>query len=663
MIAITLPDGSKRQFDGPVSGAAIAAAIGKGLARDALAVRLDGTVRDLATVVDHDARIEIVTAKHADALELLRHDAAHVLAEAVQELSPGTQITFGPAIENGFYYDFVRDQPFTPEDFAKIEARMREIVDRDETITREIWNRDEAARWFNEHGEKYKAEWVHEIPADEAISIYRQGNWLDMCTGPHLPSTGKLGKAFKLLKVAGAYWRGDAKNQQLQRIYGTVFADEKQLQQYLTMLEEAEKRDHRRIGREMHLFHQQEEAAGMVFWHPKGWTLYRTLESYLRGRLDQGGYVEVKTPQLVDRKLWEASGHWEKFREHMYLAENEAGLKEFLAEPDHRIFALKPMNCPCHVQIFNQGLKSYRDLPLRLAEFGSCHRFEPGGALHGIMRVRNFTQDDAHIFCTEDQILSESIKFCDLLFGVYRDLGFEDVRIRFADRPATRAGADAVWHNAESALKQAIDAVGVPYDMAPGEGAFYGPKLEFHLKDTIGRSWQCGTLQVDFVLPERLDASYVGEDGAKHRPVMLHRAIFGSMERFIGILIENHAGRFPLWLAPVQIVVCTITSDADAYAEEAAARFRAAGLRTELDLRNEKINYKVREHSLAKVPVLAVVGKREAENREVALRRLGGKDQEVLALDLAVNRLMAEALPPGGKTAAPPTMAAAGGGF
>ncbi len=662
MIAITLPDGSKRPFDGPVSGAAIAAAIGKGLARDALAVKVDGTVRDLATVIDRDARIEIVTAKHADALELLRHDAAHVLAEAVQELYPGTQITFGPAIENGFYYDFVRDQPFTPEDFAKIEARMREIVERDEPITREIWSRDEAARWFNEHGEKYKAEWVHEIPVDEAISIYRQGNWLDMCTGPHLPSTGKLGKAFKLLKVAGAYWRGDARNQQLQRIYGTVFADEKQLQQYLTMLEEAEKRDHRRIGREMHLFHQQEEAAGMVFWHPKGWTLYRTLESYLRGRLDQGGYVEVKTPQLVDRKLWEASGHWEKFREHMYLAENEAGLKEFLAEPDQRIFALKPMNCPCHVQIFNQGLKSYRDLPLRLAEFGSCHRFEPGGALHGIMRVRNFTQDDAHIFCTEDQILSESIKFCDLLFGVYRDLGFADVRIRFADRPAVRAGADGVWDNAESALKQAIDAVGVPYDMAPGEGAFYGPKLEFHLKDTIGRSWQCGTLQVDFVLPERLDASYVGEDGAKHRPVMLHRAIFGSMERFIGILIENHAGRFPLWLAPVQIVVCTITSDADAYAEEAAARFRAAGLRVELDLRNEKINYKVREHSLAKVPVLAVVGKREAENREVALRRLGGKDQEVLALDLAVNRLMAEALPPGGKTAAMQSMAAAGGG-
>jgi len=660
MISITLPDGSKRQFDGPVSGAAIAASIGKGLARDALAVKIDGTVRDLATVVEKDARIEIVTRSHPDALELLRHDAAHVLAEAVQELYPGTQITFGPAIENGFYYDFVRDEPFTPDDFARIEARMREIVDRDETIQREVWSRSDAIRYFSDIGEKYKAEHIETIPAGEDISIYRQGKWMDLCTGPHLPSTGKLGKAFKLMKVAGAYWRGDAKNQQLQRVYGTAFPDEKQLQQYLAMLEEAEKRDHRRLGREMNLFHQQEEAAGMVFWHPKGWTLYRTLENYLRGRLDEDGYVEVKTPQLVDRKLWEESGHWEKFRENMYLAENEAGLKEFVAEPDHRIFALKPMNCPCHVQIFNQGLKSYRDLPLRLAEFGSCHRFEPGGALHGIMRVRNFTQDDAHIFCTEGQILQESIKFCDLLFGVYRDLGFEDVRIRFADRPDMRAGADSVWDHAESALKTAIDAVGVPYDMAPGEGAFYGPKLEFHLKDTIGRSWQCGTLQVDFVMPERLDASYIGEDGAKHRPVMLHRAIFGSMERFIGILIENHAGRFPLWLAPLQAVVATITDEAAAYAEDVAAAFRAAGLRVETDLRNEKINYKVREHSLAKVPVLAVVGKREAERREVALRRLGGKEQEVLALDEAVNRLAAEALPPTGKIAAAQSRRAVG---
>jgi threonyl-tRNA synthetase len=659
MIQITLPDGSQRSYDRPVSGAEIAASIGKGLARDALALKLDGELKDLATVLDRDAKIEIVTRKHPDALELLRHDAAHVLAEAVQELYPGTQITFGPAIENGFYYDFVRDEPFSPEDFVKIEQRMREIVDRDEPITREIWSRDDAVRWFKEHGEKYKAEWVLEIPRDEEISIYRQGNWLDMCTGPHLPSTGKLGKAFKLTKVSGAYWRGDANNQQLQRVYGTAWADEKQLQQYLTMLEEAEKRDHRRLGKEMDLFHQQEEAAGMVFWHPKGWTLYRTVETYLRDRLDDAGYVEVKTPQLVDRKLWEASGHWEKFRENMYLSENEAGLKEFVADPTQRIFALKPMNCPCHVQIFNQGLKSYRDLPLRLAEFGSCHRFEPGGALHGIMRVRNFTQDDAHIFCTEDQITAESVEFCRLLLEVYGDFGFTDVAVRFADRPEKRAGTDAIWDKAEAALKYAVERAQLPYTMAPGEGAFYGPKLEFHLKDTIGRSWQCGTLQVDFVLPERLDANYIAEDGQKHRPVMLHRAIFGSMERFLGILIENHAGKLPLWLAPLQVVVATITDDSRAYAEAAAASLRAAGLRVATDLRNEKINYKVREHSLAKVPVLAVVGKREAEKREVALRRLGGNEQEVLALDEALNRLKAEARSPAGK----PGAALAAGAF
>jgi threonyl-tRNA synthetase len=659
MIQITLPDGSQRSYDRPVSGAEIAASIGKGLARDALALKLDGELKDLATVVDRDGKIEIVTRNHPDALELLRHDTAHVLAEAVQELYPGTQITFGPSIENGFYYDFVRDEPFTPEDFAKIEQRMREIVDRDEKITREIWSRDDAVRWFKDHGEKYKAEWVLEIPKDEEISIYRQGNWLDMCTGPHLPSTGKLGKAFKLMKVSGAYWRGDANNQQLQRVYGTAWADEKQLKQYLTMLEEAEKRDHRRLGKEMNLFHQQEEAAGMVFWHPKGWTLYRTVENYLRSRLDDSGYVEVKTPQLVDRKLWEASGHWEKFRENMYLSENEAGLKEFVADPTQRIFALKPMNCPCHVQIFNQGLKSYRDLPLRLAEFGSCHRFEPGGALHGIMRVRNFTQDDAHIFCTEDQITAESVEFCRLLLEVYGDFGFTDVAVRFADRPEKRAGSDAIWDKAEAALKFAVERAQLPYTMAPGEGAFYGPKLEFHLKDTIGRSWQCGTLQVDFVLPERLDAGYIAEDGQKHRPVMLHRAIFGSMERFLGILIENFAGKLPFWLAPLQVVVATITDDSRSYAEEAAASLRAAGLRVETDLRNEKINYKVREHSLAKVPVLAVVGKREAEKREVALRRLGGNEQEVLALDEALNRLKAEARSPAGK----PGAALAAGAF
>jgi len=647
MVAITLPDGTVRRFDGAVAGADIAAAIGPGLAKAALAIKVDGALKDLSVPIERDARIEIVTRTHPDALELLRHDCAHVLAEAVQELYPGTQITFGPATDSGFYYDFVRDEPFSTDDFAKIEAKMREIVDRDEKITREIWSRDQTARWFQDHGEKYKAEWVHEIPDGEEISIYRQGKWLDMCVGPHLPSTGKLGKAFKLMKLAGAYWRGDARNAQLQRIYGTCWPDEKQLAAYLHQLEEAEKRDHRRIGKEMNLFHQQEEAAGMVFWHPKGWTLYRLLEDFVRGRLERAGYVEVKTPQLVDRKLWEASGHWDKFRENMYLAENDAGLKEFVADPAQRVFALKPMNCPCHVQIFNQGLKSYRDLPLRMAEFGSCHRFEPGGALHGIMRVRNFTQDDAHIFCTEDQIKDESVAFCRLLGDMYRDLGFTDWTVRFADRPAVRGGTDAVWDKAERALKEAVEAAGLPYTMAPGEGAFYGPKLEFHLKDVIGRSWQCGTLQVDFVVPDRLGAHYIAEDGQRHVPVMLHRAILGSLERFIGILIENYAGKFPLWLAPLQVVVATITSDADAFAGQVQAALAALGLRAETDLRNEKINYKVREHSLAKVPVILVVGKKEAAEGTVALRRLGGEKQEVLALTDAVNRLKAEAAIPG----------------
>jgi threonyl-tRNA synthetase len=647
MVAITLPDGSVRQFERPVTGANVAAAIGPGLAKAALAIKVDGKLKDLAAAIDRDARIEIVTRTHPDALELLRHDCAHVLAEAVQELYPGTQITFGPATETGFYYDFVRDEPFSTEDFAGIEAKMREIVDRDETISREVWERDEAIEHFKSIGEKYKAEWIAEIPNGEEISIYRQGKWLDLCTGPHLPSTGKLGKAFKLMKISGAYWRGDAKNAQLQRVYGTCFPDDKQLQQYLHQLEEAEKRDHRRIGKEMNLFHQQEEAAGMVFWHPKGWTLYRLLEDFVRSRLDRAGYVEVRTPQLVDRKLWEASGHWEKFRENMYLAENDAGLKEFAADPGQRIFALKPMNCPCHVQIFNQGLKSYRDLPLRMAEFGSCHRFEPGGALHGIIRVRNFIQDDAHIFCTEDQIMAESIAFCELLGSIYKDLGFTDWTVRFADRPPTRGGTDGVWDRAEAALKAAVEAAGLPYTLAPGEGAFYGPKLEFHLKDTIGRSWQCGTLQVDFVLPERLDAHYIGEDGQRHRPVMLHRAILGSLERFIGILIENYAGKFPLWLAPLQAVVATITSDADAWAGRVQAALTAAGLRAETDLRNEKINYKVREHSLAKVPVMLVLGRKEAADGTVALRHLGGEKQEVLALADAVNRLKSEAAIPG----------------
>lgn len=636
MVAITLPDGSVREFAGPVVGAEVAAAIGPRLAKDALAVKVNGALADLSTPIEADAAIEIVTRGHADALALLRHDCAHVLAEAVQELYPDTQVTFGPATENGFYYDFARTDPFTLEDLTRIEARMHEIVDRDETIIREIWPRDKAIRHFESIGEIYKAQHIEGLPVDEPIKIYRQGDWLDLCLGPHLPATGKLGHAFKLLKVSGAYWRGDARNEQLQRITGTCWETDKQLAAYLRMIEEAEKRDHRRLGREMGLFHQQEEAAGAVFWHPKGWTLYRTVETYMRTRLDAAGYVEVKTPVLIDRALWEASGHWEKFREHMFIASAD----------DDRVLAVKPMNCPGHVQIFKQGLTSYRDLPLRMAEFGSCHRNEPSGALHGLMRVRAFTMDDAHIFCTEDQITSETIAFCALLHSIYRDFGFDEVVIKFADRPPVRAGSDATWDRAESALTEAVDAAGLDYTLNPGEGAFYGPKLEFVLRDAIGRDWQCGTLQVDFVLPERLDASYVGEDGNKHRPVMLHRAILGSFERFLAILIEQYAGRFPLWLAPVQMVVATITSDADDYARQVAEALTAAGVRVEMDVRNEKINYKVREHSLAKVPLIAVVGRREAEEQTVALRRLGGKEQEILALTEAVTKVKAEAAPP-----------------
>jgi len=636
MVAITLPDGSVREFDGPVTGTEIAQSIGPRLAKDALAIKVNGALRDLGREIDEDASVEIVTRGHGDALALLRHDAAHVLAQAAQELYPGTQITFGPATETGFYYDFVRDEPFTPEDLERIEARMHEIVERDEPISREVWERDRAVAFFEKTGETFKAEWIGELPADEALTIYHQGEWSDLCRGPHLPSTGKLGHAFKLTKLSGAYWRGDASKAQLQRVYGTCWEDDKQLQAYLRMVEEAEKRDHRRLGRELDLFHQQEEAAGSVFWHPRGWTLYRTVESYMRRRLEAAGYIEVKTPQLVDRSLWEASGHWEKFRELMFTAESE----------DDRTLAVKPMNCPCHVQIFKQGITSYRDLPIRMAEFGSCHRNEPSGALHGLMRVRAFTQDDAHIFCTEDQINSETVAFCDLLRSVYRDLGFDEVAVRFSDRPEVRAGSDEIWDKAEAALKDAAEGTGLDYALDPGEGAFYGPKLDFVLRDAIGRDWQCGTLQVDFVLPERLDASYIGEDGAKHRPVMLHRAILGSFERFLAILIEQYAGRFPLWLAPLQVMVATITSEADRYAEEAVAALTAAGLRADADLRNEKINYKVREHSVGKVPVIAVVGRREAEQGSVALRRLGAKDQEVLALADAITKLREEATPP-----------------
>jgi threonyl-tRNA synthetase len=636
-IAVTLPDGSVRHFPRGVTGGEIAAAIGPGLAKAAVAVKLDGEAKDLARPIEHDAKLAILTRDAPEAVEIIRHDAAHIMAEAVKELYPETQVTFGPATETGFYYDFARATPFTPEDLAKIEMRMHEIVDRDETIAREEWERDRAVEFFAELGEKYKAEWIHEIPKDEVITLYRQGNFVDLCAGPHLPSTGKLGHAFKLTKVAGAYWRGDARNAQLQRVYGTAWANEKALKQYLFQIEEAEKRDHRRLGRELDLFHQQEEAVGAVFWHPKGWTLYRTIENYIRDRLQVAGYVEVKTPQLIDRSLWEASGHWEKFQQHMFTVKDEDG---------GRVLAIKPMNCPAHIQIFRQGLHSYRELPLRMAEFGSCHRNEPSGALHGIMRVRAFTQDDAHIFCTEDQITGESVAFCDLLRAVYRDFGFQEVSVKFSDRPATRAGSDAVWDKAEAALKHAVEAAGLPYTMNPGEGAFYGPKLEFVLRDALGRDWQCGTLQVDFVMPERLGASYIGEDGQRHTPVMLHRAILGSLERFIAILIEEYAGRFPLWLAPVQGMVATITDEANSYAEEVRAACVAAGLRVSLDTANEKINYKVREHSLAKIPALLVVGKREAENRTVAIRRLGAKDQELLELGDAIARLSAEARPP-----------------
>jgi len=658
MVAITLPDGSQRQFDGPVTGADIAADIGPGLAKAALAIRLDGEVKDLATRIDTDAEVAIITEKDDAALDLIRHDAAHVLAEAVQELFPGTQVTIGPSIENGFFYDFGRDEPFTPDDFENIEAKMREIVDRDDAFVREVWDRNEAIRTFEEMGEAYKAELIRDLPEDEEIGVYRQGDWFDLCRGPHLPSTGRVGKSFKLMKVAGAYWRGDSSKAMLQRIYGTAWRNDKELKAHLHMLEEAERRDHRRLGREMGLFHQQEQAAGSVFWHPKGWTLYRTVQNYMRTRLDAAGYVEVNTPQLVDRTLWEDSGHWEKFRENMFIAEVDEGRgggethaaeDQALHNAPPKLLALKPMNCPCHVQIFKQGTTSYRNLPVRMAEFGSCHRYEPSGALHGLMRVRAFVQDDAHIFCREDQIESETKIFIDLLSTIYRDFGFEDFVVKFSDRPDVRAGSDDVWDRAEAALRDATLAAGVELQLNPGEGAFYGPKLEFVLRDAIGRDWQCGTHQVDFVLPERLDASYIGEDGNKHRPVMLHRAILGSFERFIGILIENYAGRFPFWLSPLQVVVATITNEADDYAREVLAAATASGLKCELDLRNEKINYKVREHSHAKVPVILVVGAREAEDRTVAMRRLGGKAQEILALDQAVATLKEEAVSPAEK--------------
>ena len=633
-IVITLPDGATRTVTRGTSGADLATSIARSLGKAAFAVRVDGLLRDLGSPIEQDAKVQILKAEDADALAVIRHDCAHVMAEAVQALYPGTQVTIGPPIENGFYYDFFREEPFTPDDLAAIEERMAAIVAADKPFVREEVSREEAHARLAALGEEFKLEILDAIPTGESVSLYHQGGWFDLCRGPHGPSTGRIG-AFKLLKVAGAYWRGDARNPQLQRIYGTAFASRKDLEAHLRQLEEAEKRDHRRLGREMDLFHVQEEAPGAVFWHPHGWTMWLAVESYIRRRLDAAGYQEIRTPQLVDKVLWERSGHADKFKADM-----------FFVEAEKHDFALKPMNCPCHVQVFNQSQHSYRDLPLRLAEFGSCHRNEPSGALHGIMRVRAFTQDDAHIFCTPEQITEESIRFVELLRRVYADFGFPEVRIKLADRPPNRAGADEVWDQAEAALWAAVEAGGIECSLNPGEGAFYGPKLEFVLRDAIGRDWQCGTLQVDFVLPERLDAAYIGADGAKHRPVMLHRAILGSLERFIGVLIENYAGRLPLWLSPVQAVVATITNEADPYATEVASVLNAAGIRTQADTRSDKIGYKVRDHALRKVPLLFAVGAREAAERSLSLRRLGSNAQEVLMLDAAVALCQRESTPP-----------------
>ena len=632
MPEIQLPDESKRQYNNPVTGLEIAASIGKALARDAVAVRVDGELWDLTRAIDRNAAVKIVTRGSEDGLELLRHDAAHVMAEAVKEIWPETQVTIGPAIENGFYYDFSREAPFTEDELQVIENRMKEIVERNEPIERQVWDRDEAITFFRDQGEEYKAKIIEDIPAGEVITLYQQGDFIDLCRGPHLPSTGKLGKAFKLTRVSGAYWRGDASNEMLQRIYGTAWANDKELRTYLRQLEEAEKRDHRRLGRIMDLFHFQEDAPGAVFWHPNGWGLYQNLIAYMREQLAIDDYREVNTPEIVSRSLWEASGHWEAFGENMFTTETVDG----------RQYAIKPMNCPGHIQVFKQGITSYRDLPLRLAEFGKCHRYEPSGALHGMMRVRAFTQDDAHIFCTNEQITDESIGVCKQLLIIYDTFGFSDVRIKFSDRPEVRVGADEVWDQAESALLKALEESGLDYTHNPGEGAFYGPKLEFVLRDAIGREWQCGTLQVDLNMPGRLGANYVGEDGEKHTPVMLHRAIFGSLERFIGILLEHHAGNLPLWLAPVQARVLTITSDADTYAQEVVDRLLRAGINADADIRNEKISYKVREHSVAKVPVLLAVGRREVDEKTVALRRLGSKHQTVVSLNEIVDALSNE---------------------
>jgi threonyl-tRNA synthetase len=652
MIHVTLPDGSVRDYPAGVTPHEVAESISKSLAKRALAARVNGALWDLRRPLEGDASLALLTAADPDGLEVIRHDAAHVLAQAVQELFPGTQVTIGPAIEDGFYYDFARAEPFSTDDFAAIERRMREIVDADYPIRREVWERDAAAAHFRSIGEHYKAEIVEGLPEDEPVTVYAHGDaWRDLCRGPHLPSTGRLPKAFRITKLAGAYWRGDHRNEMLQRIYGTAWASEADLDAHLKRLEEAEKRDHRRIGRELDLFHMQEEGRGMVFWHEKGWALWRVIEAYMRRRLEGAGYVEVKTPQVLDRVFWERSGHWEKYRANMFVCETA----------EDETLSLKPMNCPGHVQIFKFGQRSYRELPLRMAEFGSCHRYESSGSLHGLMRVRAFTQDDAHIFCREDQIEDETAAFIRLAREVHADFGMATDHIALATRPEVRAGGDDYWDRAEAVMLSAARKAGVEPVIAPGDGAFYAPKLDFVVKDAIGRTWTCGTIQLDYVLPERLEAEYVAEDGTKHRPVMLHRAILGSFERFIGILIENYAGAFPMWLSPVQVVVATITSDADGYAREAAARLERAGLRVELDLRNEKINYKIRDHSLRKTPVIAVVGRKEAEDATLALRRLGGQAQEVVGLEAAAQRLAHEALPPDLRRAAEPAGAGSGG--
>jgi threonyl-tRNA synthetase len=637
MIDLVFPDGSVRQFPEGVSGRDVANSISPSLAKRTLLVRLDGKLLDFDRPLTSGGKIELVDRKDPDALDTIRHDTAHVLAEAVQELFPGTQVTIGPNIEDGFFYDFARDEPFSLDDLPKIEERMRQIVDRDEKIRRAVMDRNEAIEHFESIGEKYKAEIIRDLPETDEITVYWQGdNWKDLCRGPHLPSTKHVGKAFKLTKLAGAYWRGDQRNAQLQRIYGTAWASDEDLAAYLKRVEEAEKRDHRKLGRQLDLFHMQEEGRGMVFWHPKGWTLWLTLEAYMRRRLDEAGYVEVKTPQVLDRSFWEKSGHWEKYRPNMFVCETV----------EDEVLSLKPMNCPGHVQVFGQGQRSYRELPIRMAEFGACHRYEPSGSLHGLMRVRGFTQDDAHIFCREDQIVDETRRFVELTRMIHADLGMETAYVALATRPEVRAGSDEFWDKSEGMLAEAARRAGVEPVIAEGDGAFYAPKLDFIVKDAIGREWTCGTLQLDYVLPERLDAEYVAEDGSKQRPVMLHRAILGSFERFIGIMIENYAGAFPMWLAPVQAVVATITSDADDYASEVAAKFKAAGLRVETDLRNEKVGYKIREHSLAKVPVIAVVGRNEAAEGKVALRRFGSQDQTVVTVEEAIAMLTVEATPP-----------------